>query len=353
MSDWRTRGKKLGDVVHFPYVTENTSKKAKSIFLWDVDKTYLDTKFESLKGLWRTATEKATSKNNVPGTGELTRCLNDKFKNDFAIFFVTASPPQIEHKIFQKLKHDGLEPYGIFCRDNFQNLRPRKLWRITKHVGYKLQALLQLRANLSDDVKITMFGDDGESDAIIYSLFSDICSRRLDSSEIRSLLNSLKVMDNQVDLILDLQSQVAKSDPVEKVYINLADDTDADYYVKYGLRTLPTYNAFQTSLDLYQDKKLDIEHVVKVANRLITKYEYSPEELEYSFDDLIRRTRMSVETFEELVQPLIDAAILSRSYKPSVPPKQAMEHTDSVVTKIEGWFEPWVPEHIDYLHDYR
>lgn len=353
MSDWRTRGKKFGDVVHFPYVTENTSKKAKSIFLWDVDKTYLDTKFESLKGLWRTATEKATSKNNVPGTGELTRCLNDKFKNEFAIFFVTASPPQIEHKIFQKLKHDGLEPYGIFCRDNFQNLRPRKLWRITKHVGYKLQALLQLRAHLAEDVKITMFGDDGESDAIIYSLFSDICGRRIDSSEIRSLLNSLKVMDHQVDVILDLQSQISKIDPVEKVYINLAADTDADYYVKYGLRTLPTYNAFQTSLDLYQDKKLDIEHIIKVADRLVSKYEYSPEELELSFDDLIRRNRLSLETYEQLSQPLTDARILSRSYKSTVPPKQTMEHMDGVVTKMEGWFEPWVPDHIDYLHDYR
>lgn len=353
MSDWRTRGKKFGDVVHFPYVTEESSKNANNIFLWDVDKTYLDTKFESLKGLWRTATEKATSKNNVPGTGELTRCLNERYKKDFAIFFVTASPPQIEHKIYQKLKYDGLEPYGIFCKDNFQNLRPRKLWRITKHVGYKLQALLQLRALLNDDAKITMFGDDGESDAIIYSLFSDICSRRIDSGTLRTVLNFYKVLDSQVDLILDLQAQIAKSDPVEKVYINLADDTDADYYVKYGLRTVPTFNTFQTSIDLYQDRKLDIEHILKVAQRLISKYEYSPEELELSFDDLVRRSRMTLETLDAIQPTLTEAGILSPDYTPSIPLKTATERTDSVVTKIEGWFDPWIPEHIDYLHDYR
>lgn len=353
MSDWRLRGKKYGDVVHFPYVTETTAHTAKSIFLWDVDKTYLDTKFETLKGLWKTATEKANNKVNIPGTGELTRCLNEHFKDDFAIFFVTASPPQIEHKIYQKLKFDGVEPYGIFCKDNFQNLSPRKLWRITKHVGYKLQALLQLRLLLADDVRIVMFGDDGESDAVIYSLLSDICSRRIDSGSIRQILNFYKVMDSQVDIILDLQSRIPNNDPVDKVYINLADDTDADYYLKYGFRTLPTYSSFQTAVDLFQDKKLDLEHVTRVASRLVSKYEYTPEEIEASFDDLIRRSRLSTETFDLLVEPLKKVGLLSQDYSPSVPPKAALESSGTMITKIEGWFEPWVPEHIDYLHDYR
>lgn len=353
MSDWRGRGKKQGDVVYFPYVTEQTSHKAENVFLWDVDKTYLDTKFESLKGLWRTATERPTSKLNVPGTAELTRCLSEKYKDQFAIFFVTASPPQIEHKIYQKLKHDGVEPYGIFCKDNLQNLRPRKLWRITKHVGYKLQALMQMRSFLHEDVRLVMFGDDGESDAIIYSLFSDICSRRIDSGELRQVLNFFRVLDPQVDIILGLQSECPNNDPVEKVYINLADDTDADYYVKFGLRTVPTYNAFETAVDLYQDGKLDILHVVRVAERLVQNYAYTPEEIEKSYNDFIRRGRLTNSAFEILTPELMQKEFLAKDFTPTVAPRECLEKSGPTVTKIEGWFDPWVPEHIDYLHDYR
>jgi len=222
MSDWKKRGKKQGDVVYFPATDEKLAAQAKEIYVWDVDKTYLDTKFETLRGLWRTVTEKADSKRTVPGAAELVRCLAERHKKshpeqDFPIFFITASPPQLERKIHEKLRLDGVRPFGIFCKDNLENLRPRRLWRITKHVGYKLQALLQLRIFLSEDVRVVLFGDDGESDAIIYSIFSDICARRIDSSEIRRILNHFSTMDSQVDLILRLQDLIPPSDPIEKI----------------------------------------------------------------------------------------------------------------------------------------
>lgn len=59
-------------------------------------------------------------------------------------------------------------------------------------------------------------------------------------------------MGNQVDTILRLREDIPEQDPVEKIYINLAADTDADYYLKFGRRILPTYNTFQLALDLHQ-----------------------------------------------------------------------------------------------------
>src|SRR5690606_26394960 len=233
----------------------------KEAYLWDVDKTYLDTKFETFRGLLRVATEKASQKKNIPGTAQLALCLKSAWKRkhrseDFPIFFVTASPPQMERKIREKLRLDGIDPRGIFCKDNLQNLWPRRFWRLNKQVGYKIQALLQLRSLLAEDVRLIMFGDDGEADSIIYSLFSDICARRMDTSELRKVLNAYFVMDSQVDTIFRLRDDLPKNDPVEKVYINLAEDTDADYYKKFGRRTLPTYNSLQAALDLLQDGRL-------------------------------------------------------------------------------------------------
>jgi hypothetical protein len=360
MSDWRKRGKKQGDVVYFPYTSEATASAANEVFLWDVDKTYLDTNFKNLKGIWRTATEKADSKKNVPGANELVRCLSEHHQKQltpttkgFPIFFITASPPQIEHKISQKLKIDGVEPFGVFCKDNLENLRPRRLWRITKHVGYKVQALLQLRAFLSESVRIVLFGDDGESDAIIYSLFSDICTRRIDTSEIRQILNFFSTLDSQVDLILRLQDLVPSNDPVEKIYINLAEDTDSDYYLKFGRRIVPTYDAFQAALDLYQDDRIGLSHVTQVANRLIHKYDYSKEEIERSYDDMIRRGRLSSNTCEKVDPELKTAQILPADFAPSVPPRAEQERAGRTLIKLDGTFDPWVPERIDYTTEYR
>lgn len=350
MSDWKKRGKKTDEVIYFPGTAENNLALVKKAYVWDLDKTYLDTKFETFRGLWRTATENANEKKNVPGTAELVSNMQSSWVTThpdqaFPLFFITASPPQLEVKISNKFEIDGVKPFGLFCKDNFQNLRPRRLWRITKHVGYKLQALLQMRSFLSDDLELVLFGDDGESDAIIYSLFSDICARRLNSEELRKVLTHFSVLDDQIDNLLRLQDLFPSRDPVKKVYINLAEDTDADYYLKFGRRILPTYNSFQMALDLYQEGTFETKNVVQIAQALIKNYKFTQDQLASSFDDLVRRQRLSLETVERLQPQLIDAGILTTDYTPSMAARTKAE--------IDGSFDPWILERIEYLHDWR
>jgi hypothetical protein len=358
MADWRKRAKITDDVIYFPYISETAAFEAREVFLWDVDKTYLDTKFETVRGLIRTATEKANQKKNIPGSAELVTSLKDAWVTRsaspfFPIFFITASPPQMEKKINEKLALDGIKPFGIFCKDNLPNLRPRRFWRLNKQVGFKLQALLQMRALLKDDVRLIMFGDDGEFDAVIYSLFSDICARRLDTSELRKILNAFFVLDAQVDQIFQLQAAVSQHDPVEKIYINLADDTDSDYYLKFGRRTVPTSNNLQVAFDLYQDQRLELEHVAIIAHQMIKLFHFTVEEVDASLDDLIRREKLAVESCAQLIPFLQKENCLSPDFQPTVKPKTVTERAGKTVTKLDGSFDPWVPEHVDYLHDYR
>ncbi|MCB0394645.1 MAG: hypothetical protein KDD25_08795, partial [Bdellovibrionales bacterium] len=163
MADWRKRARISGDVVLFDYVTSNLEKNASHVYVWDIDKTYLDTHFETLKELWRTAIEKAFQKRNVPGTGSHVRAIIKSRGEEsvhFPLYFVSASPPQMEKKIKAKLEIDSVNPYGIFFKDNLKNLKPIRLWRLNKQVGFKLQALLELRLRLSDGVKQILWGDD-------------------------------------------------------------------------------------------------------------------------------------------------------------------------------------------------
>lgn len=358
MAEWQKRAQINGDVVFFPYANEGVEKNSEEVFIWDLDKTYLDTSIDSLRGLMQTILERAFSKRNIPGTNTLLLALNEyrklhKGQVYFPIYFITASPPQMEERISEKLALDRINPLGCFYKDNLRNLKPGRFWRLTKQVGYKLQALMQLRTRLHPEVHQICWGDDSESDAIIYNLYSDICARRLSTNEIRRVLSALNVTGDQVDTILLLQSQVNSFDPVEKVYINLATDTDPDYYLKFGRRTLATYNTFQVALDLVQDHRLGLEGLFSVLEDMRAQYFYTNEELAQSLDELVRRGVLGQTGFQLISEFLMGKGFLPSDFKASVAPQKEKEVANGRVFSLEGGHEPWVPEHVDYLNDYR
>ena len=359
MSEWRRRAEITADVVFFRYATDATESAAHEVYVWDLDKTYLDTAFETFRGLIKTALEKAFQKRNVPGTATLVRALRNSWRDqhegrsDFPIYFITGSPPQLEQKIHQKLNLDGIYPFGLFCKDNFKNLRPSRLSRLKQQVGFKLQALLQLRLHLGGQVRQVLWGDDSEADAVIYSLYADICARRLSENDLRQVLKGLNVTGQQVDTILRLQSTIPVFDPVEKIYINLAVDTDAEYYLKFGRRVVPTYNTFQAALDLYQDGRLNVDQVLLVAIDMVRNYGFTTEELQGSLDNMVRRPVLGAETLNELIPVLQKNGLLEANYQPTLTAKAIRSKIGMRVLELEGNLEPWVPEQIDYLHDYR
>ena len=357
MADWRSRAEINGDVVYFQYSSSGIERNVSEVFVWDLDKTYLDTSLDSLGALLRTVIERAFQKKNVPGTNVLLQTLSEEWslrnQSVCPIFFITASPPQMEERMTEKFSYDRIKPLGCFYKDNLRNLRPKRLWRLTKQVGYKVQALLQLRARLATDVKQVLFGDDSESDAVIYSLYSDICSRRLGAQELRNILRSLYVTSEQVDEILQLQTQVPENDPVQKIYINLAVDTDPEYYLKFGRRTLPTANTFQVAIDLFQDCRMSRDAVLAVAQDLVYNCGYSPDELVTSFEDLIRRKLLSQRSVGELLPFLESKGLFYAGYKPSFEAPHEVRVENGRVLELDGQFEPWVPERVDYFHDYR
>lgn len=358
MADWKDRAVVTGDVVFFRYVTQGLEQNINEVFVWDLDKTYLDTAIDSLGGLLRTAIERAFNKKNVPGTSTLLQILAQTWgekngQSRFPLYFISASPPQMEERIAEKFSIDGVRPYGCFYKDNLRNLTPKRFWRLNKQVGYKIQALMQLRMKLKPDVRQICWGDDSESDAVIYNLYSDICARRLGTQDLRAVLKQLAVTVEQIDEILLLQSQIPENDPVEKIYINLAVDTDPDYYLKFGRRTLPTYNTFQVALDLFQDQRISIESVHSIAEDMLKNYGYMPEELQRSFDELVRRHVIGEQAAKLIIDYFKEKSIFPKSFSPSIPLAKETDIRDGKVYTLEGHFEPWVPERVDYVHDYR
>lgn len=346
MRDWKTRAEMNGDVVFFPSVQPETERANQEVFIWDLDKTYLDTTIDSLGGLFRAVIERAFSKRNIPGTDTLLRALAQQQEEAtgnllFPIYFITASPPQMEERIAEKFSFDNIRPMGCFYKDNLRNLRPGRFWRLTKQVGYKLQALMQLRLRLHEDVRQVCFGDDSESDAVIYNLYSDICARRLSAGEIRRVLARYFVTGEQVDRILEMQARTPNQDPVQRIYINLATDTDPEYYNRFGRRTLATYNTYQQALDLFQSRRLGLEGVYRVAEDMIQNYDFTPDELTLSLDELIRRGVLRAEAWESIRPFLVERGLIYSGYEPQVAPRKESD--------IDH--EPWQPERVDYIRE--
>ena len=357
MEHWKLRSEILGDVVYFAYDSQ-LSLDLSEIYVWDLDKTYLDTSWHTLGDLFRTAFEKSFQKRNVPGTSTLVSCVKDSWNTNhsdtrFPLFFITASPPQMETKIREKLVIDEIVPEGMFFKDNLRNIHPARWRRLTQQVGFKIQALMQLRSKFQKEISQVLWGDDSETDATIYSLYSDICTRRWEEKELVKLLKHFGVTRAQIDTILDLQDQCPEHDPVEKVYINLAIDTDPEYYLKFGRRIVPTYNSFQTSLDLFQDSRIKEAHVLKVAQDLNVNYGYTRDELQQSLDDLVRRRIIAQETLERILPTLQEGEIITNDYEPSITPGKVESQVGDRIFGVEGDMEPWIPDQIDYMHDYR
>ena len=303
--------KKTEDSVFFQYAKSELEKQASKVFIWDMDKTYLDTQFETFKDLIRSL----RNKKNVPGTSSLVRAFAHNKR--CPIYFVTASPPQLQKKIMKKLKLDNVFPYGAYFKDNLKNLRPTRLWRLNKHVGFKLQSLLDLRLRLSDNVVQILLGDDSELDADIYNIYTDIVLKRISKDYLKKILDHHHVIESQSNLILKMYDRVAKSD-VKRIYINLAGDTDPGYYARFGKRTVATYNSFQIAIDLYKLGFIKSEGVIEVGLDIMNNYSYSKDEIASSVKDLLDRGIVDLDIVNGLLPEFKERDLVSCDFNPSV-----------------------------------
>ena len=351
---WQKRSEINLDVVYFNYKDVQDLSSLNEVYIWDLDKTYLDTSVDSLKGLFMTIFEKSFSKKNMPGASALLRSLaryrRKHFSDpEFPLFFVSASPPQMESKIYEKFTIDEIDPLGMFYKDNLRNLRPSRFTFLRNQIGYKIQALLQLRVDLSPQVKMLCFGDDSESDVVIYNLFSDICARRMTPVQLSKVLEKFAINTMQIEEIIRLQDLVPVQDPVEKIYINLATDTDPEYYGQFGRRTLATYDSFQLALDFVQDQRLSLEELSQIIIDLKTKYNYGEAQILRNFEDLIRRRVLGISSYEMIRNYLMEKNFIHNSWTSRIEPMREKTVENGHVYELEGIYDPWIQAEIDYL----
>ena len=286
------------------------------IFRWDLDKTYLKTEFDSLRELMRVPFERAQDKVAVPGAVPLIKGLREtatQAGRDVRIYFMSASPPQIAKAIKQKLALDGVEPDGIVFKDQLQHLVRGRFRNLREQVGFKLTELLKSRSGMPADSREVLFGDDWESDAIIYSLYADILGGRIASDELGDVLRTIGVDPR---LIVETQERAAAAErveAVEKIYINLERRTPPTRFRCFGPRLVPTFNYFQTAACLLEAAYLTLPAVARVAQTLVEDAGYTPGSLANSLADIARRGHLDAATTTAVREYLHAHALLPLS----------------------------------------
>jgi hypothetical protein len=291
------------------------------VFRWDLDKTYLKSEFDTLRELVRIPFEKAEDKVAAPGVAALIRSLREAALSrgrSVRIFFVSASPPQIGRAIRRKLEIDGILYDGIVFKNQLQRLMRGKFRHLREHIGYKLTELLKARRDEPPAAREYLFGDDWESDALIYSLYADVVAGRVDAAELNAILHAVRVDAPLIDQACALAAAIEPTEAVARIFINLARRTPPAHLRIYGARLVPAFNYLQTAACLYDEDVLSAAGVVQVARSLRDDSSYTPERLANSLADIERRGHLRAGAGAELRQALASAGILAAAAPPAL-----------------------------------
>jgi hypothetical protein len=281
--------------------------RARHVFRWDLDKTYLRTEFDSIKDLVGAAFEEATDKQAYPGAAALLRSLRQT--SDHRICIVSGSPSQMRKVLTTKLALDGIEFDEFVLKNNLHNLLRLRFRALRSQVPFKLPALLESRVGIIGSAKETLFGDDSEADGVIYALYADILAGHVDGHELKRALEAARAYPDQIERTMALADHVRGSgDCVQRILIHLDKRSPTARFKHFGQRLIPIFNYLQAALIMYQDELIDCGQLLFVIDEMLASSEYEVDSLANSMQDLLRRGRFAKETAQALAADLVTAA---------------------------------------------
>ena len=261
---------------------------------WDLDKTYLRTEFDSFRDLVKTALERPDQKRTNPGASTL---LREMVRAGIRVHILSGSPEQMRKNLEDKLRLDGITWDSFTLKPNLRNLLRLRFRAMRDQLGYKLPALLRARALVSGHGDggaggiwhETLFGDDAEADAYVYSLYADLLAGRVGEDVIMQVLERGRIYEDVVEETLDAVRTIEHGEIVERILIHLERQTPPDDFRMYGPRVVPFYNYLQAAFVLQEDGRLGADGVLRVAVELVTEHRFDGDSLARSYYDLARR----------------------------------------------------------------
>jgi hypothetical protein len=279
-----------------------SDERIRHIYRWDLDKTYLRTDFDTIRDLIRTAMQSPEDKVNVPGVVTLLKELtHDTSEGRAFVTFISGSPTQMRATLEAKFALDGIEPDVFVLKPTLQNILRGRFRAVRGQVGYKLDSLLRVRAE-GPVAAETLFGDDAEQDAFIYSLYADLAGGLISRDLLFAILDEAGVYTPKRTSILERFQTMRQDNNVGRIFIHLDRHTAPGRFLVFGPRVIPITNYFQAGLVLLADGVLDVEPVFRVAAGMAKHHGYGVTQLANSFQDLLRRRHLDRRVIDRLTE---------------------------------------------------
>lgn len=266
------------------------------IYIWDVDKTYLDTDFKSIWGLLRIPLEMAIDKTIIPGTAAtLQECRRGPGERPVQtpIFFVSASPPQLAGVIRKKMLLDGIQPDGFLFKDQLKLAFQGRFRELKFQVEYKLTAHWSLIADLPPSARLVVVGDDWESDGQVFHLLDATQRGDLADQDLATALRDAGVDSCSVDAMVELAARATGRAQVMLACVILTRGRDPSYFDPYRPIVHAAREALQAAALFAEHNLISPDGVARVAWRLRADWAWTAAQVDASLTDLTTRALVS------------------------------------------------------------
>lgn len=275
-------------------------------FIWDLDRTYLQTDIRSVRGLVRSALETAADKRTVPGADALLRALV-AHDPDAAVTVVSGSPTQMREVLEAKLALDGVRVDRLVLKDNLRNITRGRFRAVRGQLGYKLPSLLAHRLGQPAKARESLFGDDAEVDALIYALYAELLSGRVSEDEMVRVMRAGGAYDDQIEHAARSLRRLERTDAVDGIFIRVDEGVPLATYEALSRQIDVVFDWFQAALVLHGRERLSTDAVVAVAAASTASHPWGLHAIPGWCQDVVRRGLVRADTLHDvLVQPALD-----------------------------------------------
>lgn len=281
----------------------------------DIDKTYLETQFESKIQMLKIAFEEAKDKLTVPGASHFLMAMRwghdkaDTTKDTLGIprpiHFISASPPQLRPTLEEKLAADGLDWTSDSFKNQVYNLRMGRIDLLRHHVAYKTATLYSLLLDAKPGSKFVLIGDNAEFDSYIYMGLAFFLEGKFDAEQYMQYLLAGGI---QSDVATDLKKLLFSKKPkssIAGVLIREAPGYESVLHPPITDGIFSFQNYFQTLVLMMNWKLIEVQLLPELIRQYHNECGFSRELILSCLDVFLKHGTLE-ETDRDIVKSCVD-----------------------------------------------
>lgn len=307
----------LDELISTEYLINEADAKIQIIC--DIDKTYIETRFETPMAMLKIAFENAEEKVTVTGAPIALLAARwgnfysgETFAEPNSLHFLSASPPQLRRVIRSRLAIDGLDWTSDTFKNQAYNIKSRKLKFLKQHVAYKTAMILKQMSRAPKGARFILIGDNAELDAFIYLGVQLFVEKKLSLKAYREYLSFGGVSDEVLPTLEPYLNLPSGDVSVAGILIRKAPSYELVEAPPLTQLVIPFDHYFEVILHFHAWGMVSDDMIWPISRQLHNEYGYTRE-------DVVEALQRAVVCFTEVNRPVLHLQSAINRLKADVP----------------------------------